>query len=250
MEKLDNGALPESESQIRLKRLEIITKEILDELSKEEKAKIKAIILYGSTARGEAKEGSDFDIHIDLEPYDHNLFKKIVSLLQNKLPDNDFSFSSQNLIKEGRIGKLITAQKNPNKPAAWNFLFSRDETAKLELDEILATTQKKEHGNGVLEILARFNDITDEEIADFRNKILPAKQMSFDKKQLGEQKMFTLLANCSTEELKNLARLSEDNGTLLGMHEIRTHLQSLYILTGDKRYVEVGKIDSALPPQD
>src|SRR3989344_3682960 len=104
-------------------------------------AKVKAIILYGSIARGEATSDSDIDIHIDLDPYDTELFKKIIDDLREQFPYTEFSVSSKNITGGGRMGRLITAQKNPNTPASWKFLYSRSDTEHQELNAILIKEQ-------------------------------------------------------------------------------------------------------------
>lgn len=144
-EKIENLHQPKSETEIRLERLEAAMEVIKSKLSGEEMKKLKAIVLYGSTARGEVKESSDIDIHVDLEPYDYEVFKKIIEILQEQCADIDFSFSSKNIIEGGRMAKLITAQKNPDKPAAWKFVYCRSEKEKFELDRILSEKQKSRH---------------------------------------------------------------------------------------------------------
>ncbi len=142
-EKIENLYPPKNETEIRLERLGNALTIVKEQLGPEEMEKVKAIILYGSTARGEAKETSDLDLHIDIEPYDHEVFKKIVDILQAQFTDLDFSFSSKNIIESGSMAKLITAQKNPDKPATWKFIFCRSEKEKTALDNILSEKQKQ-----------------------------------------------------------------------------------------------------------
>ena len=142
-EKIENFHQPKNETEIRMERLDNALKIIKEQLSPEEMEKVKAIILYGSTARGEARETSDLDLHIDIEPYDHEVFKKIVDILQEQFTDIGFSFSSKSIIENGRMAKLITAQKDLDKPAVWKFIYYRNEEEKTELDNILRERQKQ-----------------------------------------------------------------------------------------------------------
>jgi len=142
-EKIENFHQPKNETEIRLERLSSALGTVRERLSPEEMEKVKAVILYGSTARGEAKETSDLDLHIDIEPYDHEVFKKLVEILQTQFTDLDFSFSSKNIIEGGSMAKLLTAQKNPDKPAAWKFIYCRSEEEKTALDNILSEKQKQ-----------------------------------------------------------------------------------------------------------
>jgi len=142
-EKIENFHQSKNETEIRLERLNNALGIVEERLSPEEMKKVKAIILYGSTARGEAKETSDLDLHIDIEPYDCEVFNKIVKILQTQFTDLDFSFSSKNIIKSGRMVKLLTAQKNPGKPAMWKFIYCRSEKEKIDLDRILFEEQKQ-----------------------------------------------------------------------------------------------------------
>ena len=140
---IENFNQPKSETEIRLERLDNALNIVREQLSGEEMEKLKAVILYGSTARGEDNETSDLDIHIDIEPYDYDIFRKIVSILQSQFSDIDFSFSSKNIIENGSMAKLITAQKKPDKPAEWKFVYCRSEEEKIELNRILSEKQNQ-----------------------------------------------------------------------------------------------------------
>jgi len=142
-ENIEGGRQPQSESETRLAQLNIAVESLRERLSDEERAKVKAIILYGSIARGEATSDSDIDVHVDLDPYDNELFKKIIDGLSEQFPDTGFSVSSKNIVDGGRVGRLITSQKSPNTPASWKFLYSRSDTEQQELDAILTKEQSK-----------------------------------------------------------------------------------------------------------
>lgn len=134
---------PRNEAEIRLKKLELATVALRNKLNTEEVQMIKAIIVYGSTARGMVMyPDADIDLHIDMEPYDDNVFKKITDIMKEQLSGIDLSFTSKNIIEGGRMARLITSQKYPDKPAEWKFLYSRSEEEKLELDKILSEKQK------------------------------------------------------------------------------------------------------------
>jgi len=142
-EKLESRVQSKTESEIRLGRLGDALKVIKARLSSEEMGKVRAIVLYGSTARGEAKKTSDIDLHIDLDPYDDEAFKKIMRILQAQFAGLDVGFSANKIIEGGRMAKLITAQRNPDKSAAWEFIYCRSKEEEMELNRILLEKQKQ-----------------------------------------------------------------------------------------------------------
>lgn len=86
---------------------------------------------------------ADIDMHIDLEPYDANLFNETVKIFKEQIPGTDISCTSKNIIRGGRMAKLITSQKYPDKRAQWKFIYSRNEQERSELDSILSEKQKQ-----------------------------------------------------------------------------------------------------------
>lgn len=146
-EKLKENLQPQNEVEIRLERLNVAIEEIINQLYDDERAKVKAIILYGGLAREHTEKSSDIDIHVDMEPYDLDIFKKIIDILKDKFTDIEFSFSSKNIIKGGRMAKLITSQKYPKQLPKWKFLYSRSEQEKLELNKILSETRKQKQAS-------------------------------------------------------------------------------------------------------
>lgn len=143
-EATDESLDSRNESARRLTKLNVVVGEIVKSLEETELKKVRAIVLYGSTARGEARETSDIDIHIDLDPPDLDLLKKIIYKFRTAFPGVEFSFSSKKIVVQGGLmSKTITAQKDPDKPASWRILYSRDETSRGEIEGVLSETQRK-----------------------------------------------------------------------------------------------------------
>jgi len=135
---------PKIEAESRLKRLESVICTFDTRLDENERQKIKAIIVFGSTARGAVMHpDADIDIHLDLDPYDDNLFNKIVKIFIEQMSGTDLNFTSKNIIKGGRMARLITNQKYPDIPSQWKFIYSRNDQEKSELDLILLERQKQ-----------------------------------------------------------------------------------------------------------
>ena len=139
-ERLESHIRPKNETGMRMKGLDEAMKVMKAELRAEEMGKVRALVLYGSTARGDAKETSDIDIHIDLDPYDYGVFKKIVKILQTKFAGMDFSFSANKISEGGRIAKLMTLARN-DKPATWKFVYCRSDEEQALLNRILLEAQ-------------------------------------------------------------------------------------------------------------
>lgn len=141
----DKNFRPEIEAENRLKMLESAMDVIQNQLTDTEKQKIKAIILFGSTARGIVMHPkADIDIHIDLEPYDDNLFRKIKDIMHEQISSIDLDFTSKNIKRGGRTAKLLATQKYPDQPVIWKFLYSRNKQEESELNTILSERQKNE----------------------------------------------------------------------------------------------------------
>lgn len=144
IDKIPENFQPEIEAENRLKMLEKAMDVIKNQLTDTEKQKIKAIILFGSTARGAVMHPrADLDMHIDLEPYDDDLFKKIKEIIHEQISNIDLDFTSKNIKEGGRTAKLLTAQKYPDKPVKWKFLYSRNEKEESELNDILSEKLNK-----------------------------------------------------------------------------------------------------------
>jgi len=72
------------------------------ELSVDELAMIRAVLLFGSTARGDAREDSDVDLFIitsDQEKFDYKILKKLSSIFDELLPGVNISYNGCREIK-------------------------------------------------------------------------------------------------------------------------------------------------------
>ena len=87
----------------------------------------------------------------------------------------------------------------------------------------------------LMDLLARFNSITNQQIAAFRTKISTDKQDAFDEQNQKTQTILTLIDSLS---LKELEALKTQNRRLPGFHEAQKHIHSLLLLTGDKKYLK------------
>lgn len=140
---IDENFQPEEEAKNRLKKLEGAINVIQSQLTEVERLKIKAIILFGSTAREALTHpDADIDIHIDLEPYDDDLFRKIKNIISEEIPNIDLDFTSKNIKGGSRTIKLLTTQKDPDRPVKWKFLYSRSDQEKSELNNLLSEKHK------------------------------------------------------------------------------------------------------------
>jgi len=127
-------------SEIRLGMVNSAIERVKKDLLPEELEKLKAIIIYGSVARGTAVDNSDIDIHIDIDPYDSSIFHKILSIVEKFIKEISMSVSSKNIIDHGSMAKLLVGQKYADKEPVWKFAYSRSAKEEKELDGILKNT--------------------------------------------------------------------------------------------------------------
>lgn len=136
----------ESISEIRIKKLEQAIEIIKNELSEDELNQINAIILYGSTARGEATDKSDIDIHLDLidDPFANlDLFRsvqqKIKKIIDRELPDMA-AITSKKIFPRGKIVKLICFNprggRNAKKKNSWKIIYAKTPEVRENLENI------------------------------------------------------------------------------------------------------------------
>ncbi len=133
-------------SEIRKQKLLEAMERMKKELSGEEMALIKAILLFGSTARGTATEKSDIDIYIvpdEKIPFKSDTIKKIMKIIEEEIPDEEIQYGLRPIISpEGRPAKFLR-RKNPRHPdeePKYEFLYSKNPELKTEIDNILKTT--------------------------------------------------------------------------------------------------------------
>lgn len=139
-------------------RAEIVQSAIIDAVGKldvGERRVIKAVVLYGSTARGDATEQSDIDIHFD--PIEgHSIsgptMKKLISSIENILPDVLIQISSKPLILRGRALRHITSGKpsRPDKPASWKIVYAQSPEQQQELESWLQQEHERISSNPLL----------------------------------------------------------------------------------------------------
>jgi len=138
--------------EIRKEKLAEAMGRIKNELSEEERILIKGILLFGSTAGGTATEKSDVDIWIVPEekiPFNSEVVKKVMEIIEDILPDEEIQYGLRPVISpDGRTAKFLT-RKNPKhtgKEPAYEFLYSKDDQSKIEIDGILKKAREKQKG--------------------------------------------------------------------------------------------------------
>lgn len=118
---------------------------------------IKAIVVYGSTARGTAQETSDVDMWIVTEsgnPLAARNIETITKTFQDALPGVELSIGTSSLEINSGASKLITKRgdKHPEEKTVWRIIYSVDDKVRSQVDETLAQTQSKmEQENVVLD---------------------------------------------------------------------------------------------------
>ncbi|MCX6763163.1 MAG: nucleotidyltransferase domain-containing protein [Candidatus Moranbacteria bacterium] len=139
-----------SEERKRMALLAI--EKIKNRLSPEELELIRTIVLFGSTAKGEATEKSDLDIYVDYEIDNSKkilgALKKITKMFDEELPDMDFSFGFGDISLKKRTAKVIVGRssKHPDTPSQWDILYSRNEETRKKIDSELKLLSDS-HGN-------------------------------------------------------------------------------------------------------
>lgn len=86
--------------------MEKVLNEFVKRIKKDYGDKIEKIILFGSYARGEAKEGSDIDVLIITKDEDFRVRKKIVGIAFDLLLET-MEYISPKVISRGDYEKLI-----------------------------------------------------------------------------------------------------------------------------------------------
>jgi len=90
------------------------------------------------------------------------------------------------------------------------------------------------------ELLAGIEDINENHISEFKEKIIPKYQELFEDNVTESDKyILTFLSNISDTELAALLKMQKDGGRLVGFHDVGEHIQTLTLLTGDERYPNV-----------
>lgn len=126
-------------------RVQSFIKQMHDKLLPDELAKIDAVILFGSTARGEAKESSDVDVFA-LGQIPPALQMKLQTLLTDSLGNIDGSLMYGKSVK-GAVG-LITGDRGGARRPKWNILYATGPQKAEELERVLNEylTYKKDKG--------------------------------------------------------------------------------------------------------
>ncbi len=93
-----------------------------------------------------------------------------------------------------------------------------------------------------MELLSHLNEVTTEDISNFKAKCNPKYlRKLFDDQDEQTQHILVFLNSLSTEDLIDLVNHERQNGRIPAIHSILTHLISLHMLTNDDRYTEVPK---------
>lgn len=148
MEKEPKFEKPKTISEIRKQKLLEAMERMKEELPEKELALIKAILLFGSTARGTATEKSDIDIYIvpdEKTSFNSDTVKKIMKIIEEGMPDEEIQYGLRPIVSpEGRPAKFLR-RKNPRHPEEepiHEFLYSKNPEIKVEIDDTLKKVQQ------------------------------------------------------------------------------------------------------------
>lgn len=100
-------------------------------------------------------------------------------------------------------------------------------------------TSKGEQYANLLFVLSEIHNLTDEDITAVRTSFKPEHvQELFDSLDTAGQQCMTFLTKQPIETLIKLVNTEKSHGRLPSLHNIKEKLRSLYVLTGDKKYLE------------
>ncbi len=118
----------------REKRLGVFVEQMRQELTPDELAKIDAIILFGSTAREQAKPDSDVDVFA-LGQLSRDLYKKLQALLTKNMGDIE-ALLLRGTSVNGAVA-LITGSRDELTAPVWKFLFITSDQKRDTIDSAL-----------------------------------------------------------------------------------------------------------------
>ncbi len=135
--------------EIRKQKLAEAMEQMKGKLSEKEMASIKAVLLFGSIARGTATEKSDIDIWIvpdEKAPFSSEAIKKVMKIIEEEMPDEEIQYGLRSIISpEGRTAKFLTRKvsKHRGEEPTCEFLYSKNSESKAEIDDVLEEAREK-----------------------------------------------------------------------------------------------------------
>lgn len=129
-------------NESRIQKLHEVVEDVRQEFSEEELEPIDAILVYGSTGRGKAKQESDIDLFIclkDKSSLKPKILKKLIAMFEEKIPEYELQFNMGVILEKGRATRSVTVRsaKHRGEVSNWRFIYVKNSDVQAKLNDIL-----------------------------------------------------------------------------------------------------------------